>query len=390
MDDLAADVELGAFFDQDTGLLAEVVFADGLGGVAVVEQGAGGELEAADVFGGDGGGADLGIGAAVDGDGFGGAGGGGLGRHFLWVPFVGSCGLPGLKSETLRQAQGRLWGTRRAQGRLSTPRTKTRPWGPRFWGTRPLWDGSRDGVGREWRGRCGRALPETGFAGGRRDGDWSFFRGGHGGALEGWDLVQGVEALVLRAVAAAKEGGEAAGARGRDGFGLAGFGLRGAPGLAFGFALGADFAPVAEAVAPGEGEEPAVFDALFEGPEADGGGKVETGGGEDDSDQPGTLDVDVADEQSGDEPAHYTLDGEDMEPAPVPWQEPKDSREKDEGQEGADPAQQGRAAGAGMHPGPADSGQPDGEEEGGDAERLQQQVAEPGAAEAGPVADGVG
>ena len=68
LDDLAADIELGAFFDQHAGLFAELVLADGLGAVAGVEQGAGRELEAADVFRGDGGGAEVGVGAAVNGD----------------------------------------------------------------------------------------------------------------------------------------------------------------------------------------------------------------------------------------------------------------------------------------------------------------------------------
>jgi hypothetical protein len=68
LDDLAADVELGAFLDQGAGFFAEFVFADGLGAFAGVEQGAGRQLEAADVLGRDGGGADFGVGAAVDGD----------------------------------------------------------------------------------------------------------------------------------------------------------------------------------------------------------------------------------------------------------------------------------------------------------------------------------
>ncbi len=79
--DLAADVELGAFFDQDAGLFAEHVFADGERGFAGVEEGAGRQLESGDVLGGDGGGADFGVGAAVDGDGL-----GGRGWRVLWSP----------------------------------------------------------------------------------------------------------------------------------------------------------------------------------------------------------------------------------------------------------------------------------------------------------------
>jgi hypothetical protein len=73
LDYLAADIEFGAFLDQDSGFFAQHVFADGVRGVPGVEQGAGGELETAYGFGGDGGGSDFGIGAAVDGDGLGGS-----------------------------------------------------------------------------------------------------------------------------------------------------------------------------------------------------------------------------------------------------------------------------------------------------------------------------
>ncbi len=74
-----------------------------------------------------------------------------------------------------------------------------------------------------------------------------------------------------------------------------------------------------------------------------------------------------------------------MEPAPVPGQQGEDGGQKKERQHGADPAQHGRAAGARMHPGPADAAEPEGQEKGGDAEGLQQQVGEPGAEEADPV-----
>jgi hypothetical protein len=69
---------------------------------------------------------------------------------------------------------------------------------------------------------------------------------------------------------------------------------------------------------------------------------------------------------------------------------PKTAGRKDEREKGADPAQPGRTAGTGVHPGPAEAAEPEGQEEGGDAEGLEQQVAEPGAEEADPVADGVG
>ena len=47
LDDLAADIELGAFFDEDFGFFAQLVFTDGLRAFTGVEQGAGREFEAA-------------------------------------------------------------------------------------------------------------------------------------------------------------------------------------------------------------------------------------------------------------------------------------------------------------------------------------------------------
>jgi hypothetical protein len=75
LDDLAADVKLGAFFDEDFGFFAEFVFADFLRAVAGIEQGTGRQPEAADVLGSDGGGAKVSVGALVDGDDFTGWGG---------------------------------------------------------------------------------------------------------------------------------------------------------------------------------------------------------------------------------------------------------------------------------------------------------------------------
>jgi hypothetical protein len=107
LNDLAADVKLGAFLDQGAGFLAEFVLADGLGGVAGIEKGAGRELESADIFWGDGEGAEAGVGPVVDGDFRAGTrswGGGrfkpGVGELGVRSPlfrFVGFCGIPGLK-----------------------------------------------------------------------------------------------------------------------------------------------------------------------------------------------------------------------------------------------------------------------------------------------------
>ena len=74
----------------------------------------------------------------------------------------------------------------------------------------------------------------------------------------------------------------------------------------------------------------------------------------------------------------------------MPRRETEDGGHKDERQHGAGPAQQGRAAGARTHPGPADAAQPEREKEGGEAQSLQHQVTEIGAEEADPVVHRIG
>ncbi len=75
----------------------------------------------------------------------------------------------------------------------------------------------------------------------------------------------------------------------------------------------------------------------------------------------------------------------------MPGQQTEDGGHKDHGKNCADPAQKnGEPLGARMHPGPADADQPEGQKKGGETEGLQEQVAEPCAEEAGPVAHGVG
>ena len=102
--------------------------------------------------------------------------------------------------------------------------------------------------------------------------------------------------------------------------------------------------------------EPAIPNAFFECPETDGAGKVETGGGQDAGNQPGALAVEVTDEEVGHEAAQYPLNRQLMEPAPVPGQQGDGGGQKNKGQGGADPAEDGRVSGARLHPRPADSG----------------------------------
>ena len=77
--------------------------------------------------------------------------------------------------------------------------------------------------------------------------------------------------------------------------------------------------------------------------------------------------------------------GNRVQPAPVPGQQSEDGGQKNNGEQGSHPAQNGRAAGPRAHPGPAHAAQPKGQQKSCQAERLQQQVAQVGAEEADPV-----
>ena len=141
---LAAHVELGAFFDQHLGFFAQLVLADRLGAFAGVEQGAGRQLEAAHVLGGDGVRAHVRVGAAVNGDLAGG----------------------------LRSGDRSLFKLRRRGTQFSGMRVSEARWGERHGGHIPR------GRLRRWRSRCRLrglgTLPDAGSAQGRRDGNLCF------------------------------------------------------------------------------------------------------------------------------------------------------------------------------------------------------------------------
>ena len=158
-----------------------------------------------------------------------------------------------------------------------------------------------------------------------------------------------------------------------------------AQGFAFRTQFGALGAQLAPPVTPGAELSPAVGDAFADDPETDGGGKVESGGGEHGSHHPGALQVEVNHQQAGHEAAYDALHRKHVQPAPMPRQEAKDGGQKGEREQRADPAQDGRAAGPRAHPRPAHAAQPQGEQKGREAQRLQQQVADVGAKEADPV-----
>jgi len=108
-----------------------------------------------------------------------------------------------------------------------------------------------------------------------------------------------------------------------------------------GVALGAFFTPVAPAVIEVLAVDPAILYAFSDDGEADGGGEVNACGGEGAGDEPCALDVDVGDEEAGHEATDYALDGEEMEPTPMPGNEAEGCGEEDEREQGSDPAKEG-------------------------------------------------
>jgi hypothetical protein len=161
------------------------------------------------------------------------------------------------------------------------------------------------------------------------------------GALEGGNFVERIGLLLM---AATEERTEKAGFEHGLRFDRLGvferkhfvFGF-----LLLGLALGAFFTPIAVTVVKALAVDPPVLNAFCNDGEADGGGEVEACGCKCAGDEPGTLNVDVGDEQSSHEAADYALDGEEMKPAPVPGNEAEGGGKKDECEKSAQPAQEG-------------------------------------------------
>ncbi len=130
---------------------------------------------------------------------------------------------------------------------------------------------------------------------------------------------------------------------------------------------------------------PTLREAFADHPEADRRGKIETAGGKRSRDQPGALNVQIDDQDSGHEPSDHAFHGNHVQPAPMPRQQSKDSGQKDQGEHCTHPAQDRRAAGPRLHPGPAHAAQPNGQQKSRQAERLQQQIAQVRAKETDPV-----
>jgi len=307
---LAADIELGTFFDQNARLFAQQVFFDNQGSVAGIEQGAGRKLESAYGFGGHGSCSNLGIGTAMDGD---------------WL---------GASRCRLGDSGGRLDRFRPRGLRLDWGRSGCGRWDCfQAHGPRP-----QDGhTGMRNRLLDGGALPDAWFAC-SCVGGILIFSGSHRGALEGWDVVNGVgvEVLLLNAVAA-EEVGQAAGACYLS---LLNFRrLLFTQCLGLSFALGALFTPVAPTIVPGDDVNPALLHALFESPEADSRCEVKPSGGEDARDQPCALNVHVADEEPGNNAAEHSFDRKRVKPVPMPGKESENGRQENKSKHGSRPAQ---------------------------------------------------
>ena len=154
------------------------------------------------------------------------------------------------------------------------------------------------------------------------------------------------------------------------------------PGLEFlGF-----FAEIAAAVAPLGIARPALGKTLANRREADVGGKVESGSSQHGGHDPGALQIQIEHKQARHEPAHDAFDRNHMHPAPVPRQQAQDRGQEGERQQRADAAQNRRAVRPRAHPRPAHAAHPKGDQKRRNSQRLQQQIAQVSAKEAGPVA----
>jgi hypothetical protein len=87
--------------------------------------------------------------------------------------------------------------------------------------------------------------------------------------------------------------------------------------------LGTLLAPVLPALKQAAKLQPARLGGLFDDPEADGRGEVESRGGQHRGHKPCSLNVEVGHQQAGYEAAHDALDRQHVHPPPVPGHQPK-------------------------------------------------------------------
>jgi len=149
------------------------------------------------------------------------------------------------------------------------------------------------------------------------------------------------------------------------------------------------FAPVPPSVMPGNHMKPAILDAFPDSPEADGGSKVESGGSQYASHNPSPLNVEIAHQQAGHEPSHHAFHRHQVQPVPVPWQQSKHGRQKDDCQQHSHPSEHRRTTRTRMHPSPADPAQPQRQQKGRQAHRLKQDIAQASAEDSNPVVHGM-
>jgi hypothetical protein len=133
------------------------------------------------------------------------------------------------------------------------------------------------------------------------------------------------------------------------------------------FAFRAHFRPGFAAVAPffppGGKLSPTFHKAFADDPEADSGCEVKAAGGEGGGDEPGSLDVQIDHQQPGHQPSNHAFYWNDVEPAPMPREQTKDSRQENQSEDGAHPAQDRRASGPRPHPCPTHATQPERQQE---------------------------
>ena len=150
--------------------------------------------------------------------------------------------------------------------------------------------------------------------------------------------------------------------------------------------LGARGPPILEAIAQGEGESEARLQPQAERPEGEGGREIEGDSDGAGANQIGADQVEEVNEDIGGDASEQALDGDGVQPAPVPGEQSQEGGGKDEQRAGAEDARYRRFDLARAKPAPAEQAEKHRHQESGDPGKLQRQVAAVSADDADPVA----
>ncbi len=158
-----------------------------------------------------------------------------------------------------------------------------------------------------------------------------------------------------------------------------------AQGAFLGAGQGAASAPVVQAIEEGAQQGEVLLHPLTGGMEGEGGGQVDGHQDHQGEDDGGAGKVEVVDHGIGQQAASNALDGQGVTPEEGTRKQADGRRREDHPQAESQEARHRRSGGTLSHPAEAKPAEDDGQEEGGDADGLEDEVGQPCSGQTSPV-----